>query len=79
MRLRGLAASRVSYGYRRLGVLRRREGWMVNHKRVYRLYREEGLRIRPKRPQRQVSHQRRELRTVATKPRRAPEYGLHER
>ena len=67
MRLRGLAASRVSYGYRRLGVLLRREGWMVNHKRVYRLYREEGLRTRPKRPRRHVSHRRGELRTVATK------------
>ena len=40
---------------------------MVNHKRVYRLYREEGLRIRPKRPRRHVSHQRRELRTVAAR------------
>ena len=61
------AASRVSYGYRRLWVLLRREEWMVNHKRVYRLYREEGLRIRPKRPRRQVSHRRRELRTVAAR------------
>ena len=67
MRLRDLAASRVSYGYRRLWVLLRREEWMVNHKRVYRLYREEGLRIRPKRPRRHVSHQRRELRTVAAR------------
>ena len=36
-------------GYRRLHVLLRREGWRVNHKRVYRLYREEGLGIRVKR------------------------------
>ncbi len=36
MRLRDLAASRVRYGYRRLYVLLRREGWTVNHKRVYR-------------------------------------------
>jgi putative transposase len=49
VRLRDLAASRVRYGYRRLHVLLRREGWMVNHKRVYRLYREEGLGIRVKR------------------------------
>ena len=67
MRVRDLAASRVSYGYQRLWVLLRREEWMVNHKRVYRLYREEGLRIRPKRPRRHVSHQRRELRTVAAR------------
>ena len=49
VRLRDLAASRVRYGYRRLHVLLRREGWMVNHRRVYRLYREEGLGIRVKR------------------------------
>ena len=38
-RLKDLAAARVRYGYRRLHVLLRREGWSVNHKRVYRLYR----------------------------------------
>ncbi len=49
LRLRDLATTRVRYGYRRLHVLLRREGWRVNHKRVYRLYREEGLGIRVKR------------------------------
>jgi putative transposase len=49
LRLRDLAAVRVRYGYRRLHVLLSREGWRVNHKRVYRLYREEGLGIRVKR------------------------------
>ena len=48
-RLRELAGNRPRYGYRRLTVMLRREGWMVNHKRVYRLYREEGLSLRPKR------------------------------
>jgi len=48
MRLRDLAASRVRYGYGRLTVLLRREGWAVNAKRVCRLYREEGLQIRTK-------------------------------
>ena len=48
--LRDLATSRVRYGYRRLWVLRRREGYTVNHKRIYRLYREEGQAIRPKTP-----------------------------
>jgi putative transposase len=42
-RLRELAQERRRFGYRRLTVLLRREGWAVNHKRVYRLYREEGL------------------------------------
>jgi putative transposase len=45
-RLRELGAQRVRFGYRRLHVLLRREGWAVNHKRVYRLYREEGLAMR---------------------------------
>jgi putative transposase len=49
LRLRDLAATRVRYGYRRLHILLRREGWRVNHQRVYRLYREEGLGIRVKR------------------------------
>lgn len=48
MRLKELAAARVRFGYRRLTVLLRREGWMVNAKRVYRIYKEEGLMIRTK-------------------------------
>ena len=55
VRLRDLAAARARYGYRRLHVLLRREGWKVNHKRVYRLYREEGLGIRVKRRRKRVS------------------------
>jgi len=55
IRLRDLAASRVSYGYRRLHILLLREGWEVNHKRVYRLYKEEGLSLRRKTPKRRVS------------------------
>ena len=55
MRLRELAAVRVSYGYRRLHVLLRREGWKVNHKLVYRLYREEGLEVRTKKRRKRVS------------------------
>ena len=52
MRLRDLAATRGRYGYRRLHVLLRREGWSMNHKRIYRLYAEEGLSIRTKLPRR---------------------------
>jgi putative transposase len=51
-RLRELAAVRMSYGYRRLHVLLRREGWPINHKRVYRLYLEEGLGLKRKKPRR---------------------------
>ena len=52
MRLKELAATRVRYGYRRLHILLQREGWPVNHKRTYRLYKEEGLSIRSKVPKR---------------------------
>ena len=45
-RLRELAIERVRWGYRRLHILLRREGVKANHKRVYRLYREEGLAVR---------------------------------
>jgi putative transposase len=55
IRLRDLAASRVRYGYRRLHVLLRREGWMINAKRVRRLYNLEGLSLRLKKPKKRVS------------------------
>ena len=45
-RLKELAAKRMRFGYRRLAVMLIREGMAVNHKRVYRLYREERLAMR---------------------------------
>ena len=57
-RLRDLAASRVRYGYRRLTVLLKREGWKVNAKRIYRLYSEEGLSVRTKRRKERSQRQR---------------------
>lgn len=68
MRLRDLAAVRVRYGYRRLHVLLRREGWAVNHKRVHRLYAEEGLSIRTKLPRRKRAWRYRQGRPGATVP-----------
>ena len=65
MRLRELAHVRVSYGYRRLHVLLGREGWSVNHKRVYRLYRLEGLGIRRQKPRRRVACVKREIQPTA--------------
>jgi putative transposase len=55
MRLRDLAAARVRYGYRRLHVLLQREGWRVNHKRIYRLYCQEGLSLRLKTQKKRIS------------------------
>jgi len=45
-RIEEIAAIKRRYGYRRVYVRLRREGWEVNRKRVYRLYREAGLTVR---------------------------------
>lgn len=45
-RLTELALTWRRFGYRRLHVLMQREGWQVNHKRIYRLYRNAGLSVR---------------------------------
>lgn len=58
-RLRELAATKVHAGYLQLHVYLRREGWKINKKRVYRLYVEEGLSLRKKRPKRRRSAARR--------------------
>jgi putative transposase len=58
VRLRELAGSRVRYGYRRLKVMLRREGWEVNVKRIYRLCTEEGLIVRTKRRKEIAQRQR---------------------
>ncbi|WP_382160737.1 transposase [Hydrogenophaga sp. ANAO-22] len=47
-RIRDLAMSRPRFGYRRVLVMLKREGWEVGEKRVYRLYRLEGLQLRMK-------------------------------
>lgn len=67
LRLRQLAATHVGYGYQRLHILLRREGWTVNHKRVYRLYREDQLCLRKKPPRRRVACRKREARPPATR------------
>jgi putative transposase len=51
-RLRQIAQTRIRYGYRRLRVLLQREGWQVGKHLVYRLYCEEQLQLRSKRPKR---------------------------
>ena len=45
-RLTELAVERRRFGYRRLHWMLRREGFRINHKKVYRLYREHGLTVR---------------------------------
>jgi putative transposase len=65
LRIRDLAATRTRYGYFRIYILLRREGWFVNHKRVYRLYREDGLSLRLKKPRRNVSAANRDRQPAA--------------
>jgi putative transposase len=66
-RLRELAGTRVRAGYRQLHIYFRREGWRVNHKRVYRLYTLEGLVLKMKRPRRHRSAAVRVGRAMATR------------
>ena len=62
-RLLELATQRPRFGYRRLHVLLVREGWLVNHKRIQRMYREERLMVRRKKRKRVAAmpRKRREL------------------
>ncbi len=65
LRMRDLAQTRVRFGYRRLHVLLLREGWEVGKTRFYRLYTEEGLALRRKRPWRHATAVHREQRRPA--------------
>jgi putative transposase len=60
-RLSALANERRRFGYRRLHVLLRREGFEVNHKRVYRLYRQAGLAVRKRKRRRVLAVEREPL------------------
>ncbi|MCX5545774.1 IS3 family transposase [Paraburkholderia sp. CNPSo 3076] len=60
-RLMELARERRRFGYRRLHALIEREGIHVNHKRVYRLYQQAGLRLRRRRQRRGVMDEREKL------------------
>lgn len=67
-RIKEIAETRVRYGYRRIHVLLRREGWAINAKRVYRLYRAMGLLLRNKTPKRRVKVKLRDDRSDAITP-----------
>lgn len=51
-RVVALASSYGRYGYRRITALLRGEGWVVNHKRVERIWRQEGLKVPARQPKR---------------------------
>jgi putative transposase len=67
-RIQDICVTRVRYGYRRVQVLLRREGWIVNHKKTRRIYNELGLQLRNKMPKRRVKAKLRDDRVAATRP-----------
>jgi putative transposase len=67
-RIKEICQTRVRYGYRRVHVLLRREGWPINQKKTRRVYRELGLQLRNKTPKRRVKAKLREDRCKATRP-----------
>jgi putative transposase len=67
-RIKEICQTRVRYGYRRVHVLLRREGWPINQKKTRRVYRELGLQLRNKTPKRRVKAKLRDDRRAATRP-----------
>ena len=67
-RVRELAHARVRFGYRRIYMLLKREGWDVGKDRFYRVYCQENLGLRRKRPWRHVSAVHREQKRPAGRP-----------
>ena len=53
-RIKEICETRVRFGYRRVHVLLRREGWMINMKKTRRIYSELGMQLRNKTPKRRV-------------------------
>jgi putative transposase len=66
-RIKEICQTRVRYGYRRVHVLLRREGWPINQKKTRRIYRELGLQLRNKTPKRRVKAKLRDDRRPATR------------
>jgi putative transposase len=66
-RLCELAEQKRRYGYRRLHVLLRREGWEINRKRTYRVYHEAGLMVR-KRKRKRIAGVERQVKAPALAP-----------
>lgn len=64
-RIKEICTTRMRYGYRRVHVVLRREGWDVNVKKIYRIYNELGLQLRNKTPKRRVKAKLRDDRRPA--------------
>lgn len=70
-RMHEIIATRIRYGYRRVHVMLKREGWQVGRNVVYRLYREEGLVLRTKQPRGRKMIVHREARCKPQRPNEA--------
>jgi putative transposase len=66
-RIKEICQTRVRYGYRRVHVLLRREGWCHGQNKTRRIYRELGLQLRNKTPKRRVKAKLRDDRRPATR------------
>nr|WP_246661656.1 IS3 family transposase [Tardiphaga sp. vice304] len=67
-RIREICQTRVRFGYRRVHVLLRREGWQLGQNKTRRIYRELGLQLRNKTPKRGIKAKLRDDRKAATQP-----------
>ena len=67
-RIKEICQTRVRFGYRRVHVLLRREGWQINQKKTYRIYKELGIQLRNKTPKRRVNAKLRDDRAEAVGP-----------
>lgn len=67
-RIKEIAETRVRYGIARIHVLLRREGWQDSHKRTRRIYLEEGLNLRHRRPRRSKAAAHHQWRPALTVP-----------
>jgi putative transposase len=67
-RIKEICETRVRYGYRRVHVLLDREGWGINVKKVYRIYKGLGMQLRHKTPKRRVKAKLRDDRAEAVGP-----------
>ena len=70
-RMHEIGHTRIRYGYRRVHIMPRRDGWMVGRDLVWRLYREEELALPSKRPRRRKMMVHREARCVPKRPNEA--------
>ena len=67
-RMHEIAQTRIRYGYRRIQIMLRREGWLISRNLIYRLYREEGLALHSQRPRRRKMIVHREARVKPSRP-----------